>query len=169
MRTIFKITQSVLGRALCDLRRPHAFAAERVGFFSCRVGGLRSTGWVILAEEFHPVADDDYLEDHTVGAMMGPDAIRKAMQVALDRQCCMFHVHIHEHRGQPRFSAIDISETDKFVPDFWNVAPQMVHGAIVLSSDSMAGRCWHPRLRSPIRILELAAIGSPMLIRRRKS
>ena len=76
MRVAFKITRSLLGRTLDDLCRSHPFAAERVGFFSCRVGGLRPSGWVVLAHDFHPVADDDYLRDRTVGAMMGPTAIR---------------------------------------------------------------------------------------------
>jgi hypothetical protein len=162
MTIAFKISRSLLNQALADLRQPHAFAAERVGFLSCRVAGLNPSGWVILAEELHPVADEDYIEDHTVGAMMGADAIRKAMQVALRNQSCMFHVHIHEHRGQPRFSAIDISETAKFVPDFWNVCPQMVHGALVFSTDSMVGRCWHPRLQTPIRVSDYSVVGSPM-------
>lgn len=162
MRTAFKLTRSLFTRALRDLREPHPFAAERVGFFSCRVGSLKPAGWTVLAEDFHPVADEDYLEDHTVGAMMSADAIRKAMQVAMNNRCCMFHAHIHEHRGKPRFSAIDLSETAKFIPDFWNVCPHLVHGAIIFSGDSMAGRCWHPRSRAPVRISELSVVGSPM-------
>jgi hypothetical protein len=162
MRTAFKLTRSLFTRALCDLRRPHPFAAERVGFFSCRVGSLKPSGWIVLAEDFHPIADEDYIEDHTVGAMMSADAIRKAMQVAMSNRCCMFHVHIHEHRGKPRFSAIDLSESAKFVPDFWHVCPQLVHGAIVVSANSMAGRCWHPHSRIPVPFSDFSVVGSPM-------
>ena len=113
------------------------------------------------------MSDEDYVDDRTVGAMMGPGAIRKAMQVALNGHSCMFHVHVHEHRGRPRFSAIDVRETAKFVPDFWNVCPDLVHGAIVLSADSMAARCWHPSLRLPIEINDFSIVGSPMWFCRR--
>jgi len=162
MRVAFKITRCLLGSVLNDLRRSHPFAAERVGFLSCKVGGVKPWGWVVLAQEFHPVADDDYLKDHSVGAMMGPAAIRKAIQIALSNEVCMFHVHMHGHCGQPWFSGVDLRETAKFVPDFWHVRPQLVHGAVVLSLDSIAGLCWHPRAPAPVRISEFSIVGAPM-------
>jgi proteasome lid subunit RPN8/RPN11 len=158
----FKITRTLLVKVLDDLRRPHPFAAERVGFLSCRVGGLKPSGWAVLAHDFHSVADDDYLNDRGVGAMMGPAAIRKAMQVGLSNEVCMFHVHIHGHRGRPWFSGIDLRETAKFVPDFWHVRPHMVHGAIVLSLNSMSGLCWHPHASAPLRFSEFSIVGAPM-------
>jgi hypothetical protein len=164
MKVNFKTTRALLGNVYDDLRPPHPFAAERVGFLSCRVGALKPGGWVILAHAFHTVADADYLRDHSVGAMMGPDAIRKALQVALSCEVCMFHVHIHGHRGRPWFSGIDLRETAKFVPDFWHVRPHMVHGAIVLSHDSMAGLCWHPQASAPVRISEFSIVGAPMCL-----
>jgi hypothetical protein len=166
MRVAFKITRALLGRTLDDLCRSHPFAAERVGFFSCRVGGLKPSGWVVLAHDFHPVADDDYLRDRTVGAMMGPAAIRKAMQIAFSNEVCMFHVHVHGHRGQPSFSGVDLRETAKFVPDFWHVRPHLVHGAIVLSLDSTAGLCWHPQYSKPFRFSEFSVVGAPMSVAR---
>lgn len=169
MRVAFKTTSGLLESVYDDLRRPHPFAAERVGFFSCRVGALKPSGWIVLAHEFHAVADVDYLRDHTVGAMMGPDAIRKAMQVALSAEVCMFHVHVHEHRGRPGLSGTDLRETARFVPDFWHVRPHLVHGAIVLSKDSAIGLCWHPQISAPIRISEFSVVGAPMrLIRELK-
>lgn len=166
MRVAFKITRSLLGRAFDDLRRSHPFAAERVGFFSCRVGALKPSGWVVLAHDFHSVADDDYLRDRTVGAMMGPAAIRKAMQFTLSNEVCMFHVHIHEHRGQPWFSGTDLRETAQFVPDFWHVRPHLVHGAVVLSLDSAAALCWHPQYSKPFRFSDFSVVGTPMSVTR---
>jgi hypothetical protein len=162
MKVAFKITRSLLDHTCADLRRSHPFAAERVGFLSCRIGGLKPSGWVVLAHDFHSVTDNDYLNDRGVGAMMGPAAIRKAMQVALSSEVCMFHVHIHGHHGRPRFSGIDLRETAKFIPDFWHVRPDMVHGAIVLSLDSMAGLCWHPRASTPLSVSEFSVVGAPM-------
>ena len=164
MRVAFKINRALLNNVLDDLHRSHPFAAERVGFLSCRVGRLEPSGWVVLAHDFHSVADNDYLRDPTVGAMMGPAAMRKAMQIALNNDVCMFHVHIHGHRGQPSFSGVDLRETAKFVPDFWHVRPHLVHGAIVLSLDSATGLCWHPKYSKPFRFSDFSVVGAPMSI-----
>jgi hypothetical protein len=166
MRIAFKITTELLRQTRDLLARPHRFAAERVGFFSCRVGALRPNGWVILAHDFHPVADNDYLCDPSVGAMMGPSAIRKALQFAMNNEVGMFHVHVHEHRGKPGFSKIDLRETANFVPDFWHVRPHLVHGAVVLSLNSATGLCWHPQSAKPLPITEFSVVGAPMWLSR---
>jgi hypothetical protein len=164
MRVAFKITRTLLGHVFDDLNRPHPFAAERVGFLSCRVGELKPSGWIVLAYDFHQVADGDYLRDRTVGAMIGPAAIRKAMQIALSDEVCMFHVHVHGHCGQPSFSGVDLRETAKFVPDFWHFRQHLVHGAIVLSLDSAAGLCWHPQYSKPFQFSDLSTVGAPMSV-----
>lgn len=169
MMVAFKISEGLLGRAYEDLSKPHPFAAERVGFLSCRVGALKPTGWVVLAHDYHPVAEADYLLDQSVGAMMGPAAIRKALQFALRNEVGMFHVHIHSHRGRPWFSGLDLRETAKFVPDFWHVRPHLVHGAIVLSLDSAAGLCWHPQGAGPIIFSKFSVVGAPMKVWRVKN
>lgn len=159
----FKITRRLLDEIRHDLDRRHAFAAERVGFISCKVGALASSGVVILAHAYHPVENDDYLNDPTVAAMMGPGAIRKAMQRAYNDNVSMFHVHMHDHLGSPWFSDIDLREAKKFVPDFWNVKPEMPHGALVLSMDSIAGLCWLPAARGSVKITKISVVGAPLL------
>ena len=159
----FKITHKLLDEVRRDLDRPHPFAAERVSFITCKVGALASGGVVILAHAHHPVEDDDYLNDSTVGAMMGPGAIRKAIQFAYNENVSMFHVHMHDHLGTPWFSNIDLREAKKFVPDFWNVRPEMPHGALVLSMDSLAGLCWLPMARQMEKISKFSIIGAPLL------
>lgn len=163
MTAHFKITRILLDRIRNNLARPHSFASERVGFVSCRVGALPTGGIVVLANDYHPVADEDYLPNHTVGAMMGPAAIRKAMQYAYGAQSAMFHVHMHEHQGIPWFSRTDLSEAAKFVPDFWNVQPEMPHGALVLSLDSLAGVCWFPTSHEMKRISKITVVGAPLI------
>ncbi len=141
MKTIFKMTGQFLKNVRHDLARPHRFAAERVGFISIRAAKT-ANALVLLAEGYHPVADDDYLNDPSVGAMMGQEAIRKALNLALLQSVGMFHVHMHEHTGRPRFSRTDLREQLKFVPDFFKVCRQLPHGAIVLSHDHATGRVW---------------------------
>lgn len=161
MKTLFKITRQLWSEVKTRLERPHPFAFERVGFLLCRAGLLEGGGVVILTHSFHEVADDDYLNDPSVGATMGPSAIRKALQVAYVQQASMFHVHLHAHRGKPGFSRVDSTETAKFVPDFWNVQPDLPHGAIVLSEDSACGKCWFPGRRDPVDIYQFSIVGIP--------
>lgn len=162
MNIVFKLTKRLLSEVRAQLGLPHPFAAERVGFLLCRVGVLEDGGLVILAHSLHEVADEDYLDDPTVGAMMGPDAIRKALQAAFNEQASMFHVHLHSHNGRPRFSHIDAKETARFVPDFWNVQPSLPHGAIVFSEDSACGGCWIPGSKGPADISQFLVVGIPM-------
>lgn len=165
MTAIFRATRTLVEAVHADLKRPHSFAAERVGFFLCRAGHLEDNGVVILGANYHVVADDDYERDDSVGAMMGPGAIRKALQRAYAGgagDISLFHVHMHEHKGMPGFSKVDLSEARKFVPDFFNVAPAMPHGVIVLSRDRAAGLCWRAPSDEPARINRFAFIGAPL-------
>jgi hypothetical protein len=157
----FKITRRLQDKVLRDLSRPHPFACERVGFISCKPAASRN-GLIILAGEYHAVADEDYLPDQLVGAMMGPGAIRKALQFAYNHRVSMFHVHAHDHTGIPRFSTTDLRESTKFVPDFFNVQPNLPHGALILSRDSGIARCWYGSTELPIWISKITVVGSPM-------
>ena len=150
-----------------DLLRPHEYAAERVGFIICGVGKVEPSGFVILAHSYCSVADEDYVDDPTVGAMMGPGAIRKAMQLAYTNKVAMFHVHLHDHVGHPKPSSTDRRETAKFVPDFWNVRPEMPHGAVILSRDWLSGRCWYPGRSEPIEIADVTVVGARLVWIRR--
>lgn len=127
-----------------DLVRKHPFALERVGFVTVRAAqGHEHT--VLLAQDYHPVADEDYLPDRSVGAMIGQEALRKALEIALLNPVGVFHIHMHELpglTGRLWFSGTDLREQLRFVPDFFKVRAGMPHGAIVLSPYSAAGRAW---------------------------
>jgi hypothetical protein len=162
MNVVFRISRDLLRIVQRDLARPHLFASERVGFLACRPGALGHDEVLILAESFHSIADDDYVESKLVGAMMGSAAIRKALQIAYSDRMSMFHIHMHEHFGRPSFSSVDLRESAVFVPDFWHVCPSHPHGALVLSKDSAAGLCWYPGARHPLPIGEIVIVGAPM-------
>lgn len=161
MKIMFKITKRLLSDVKAQLERPHPFASERVGFLVCRAGQLEDGGVIILTHSLHEIADEDYVDDPAVGATMGPHAIRKALQTAYNQEASMFHVHLHAHSGKPRFSRVDSTETTKFVPDFWNVQPDLPHGAIVFSEDSACGRCWIPNQQIPVDISQFTVVGVP--------
>jgi hypothetical protein len=107
-----------------DLARRHKFAHERVGFVTCRAAEIQN-GIMVLAESYYPVADENYLQDDSVGAVINGSAIRAAMQTSLDGGAGMFHIHMHEHFGIPRPSRVDLEDSRRFIPDFFNVTPHM--------------------------------------------
>ncbi len=164
MNIEFRITQPLRHRLLADLRRPHEFAAERVAFLKCGVSQPEPNTLLILAEDFIAVADEDYLDDPTVGAQMGPAAIRKALQFAYHHPSSMFHVHCHEHRGRPRLSRVDVRESARFVPDFFHVRPERPHGVLVLSLESATGRYWAKPGTAPIDLPRISFVGSPLQV-----
>lgn len=162
MRIRFKITQGLLAEIRGDLQRPHRFAHERVGFISA---GLSSMGRdiLVLARGYRAVRDEEYLDDRSVGAMMGREAIRRALEWSMQSGHAIFHVHTHGGRGIPGFSGVDIRENRKFVPDFFKVAPQCAHGALVLSDQAARGQIWLSRASEPVGIDEFVAVGEVIM------
>ena len=161
MNIRFKITSALLTTIRIDLHRPHPFAAERVGFIAAGLAAAHDQ-LLILAREYRPVRDDEYLPDPSVGAMMGPDAIRRARQWAMDERAAIFHVHTHGGRGIPGFSGIDMRENAKFVPNFVSVVPHAVHGAIVLSDTAAFGQVWLDRKSPQPFIAAFSEVGIPI-------
>jgi hypothetical protein len=92
--------------------------------------------------------------------MMGPDAIRKALEWAMQAGHALFHVHTHGGRGIPGFSDVDLRENAKFIPDFFKVAPQCAHGALVLSDSAARGQVWLGRNGRPQSIGSFAEVGA---------
>lgn len=161
MNVRFKIGAKLLSDVRQDLYRPHPFAHERVGFISAGLATYDG-GVLALAQEYRPVADEDYVRDCTVGAMMAPEAIRKAQEWALVRRVAIFHVHTHGGHGIPSFSGVDLRENPKFVPDFLKVAPQNLHGAIVLSDDAASGQFWVKRNTIAADLTDFLEVGSTL-------
>lgn len=161
----FRISQALLKVIHDDLDRPHQFAAERVGFVACNFKKAANGNSEFTASNYYPVADEHYVDNPRVGAMMGPSAIRTALQLAYQNPVSMFHIHRHDHRGTPRFSPVDGRENSRFIPDFWKVRGHQPHGAIVLSLSSMFGMCWiQPgQLPVPITRFEIQAAHAPNL------
>lgn len=159
MKSVFRITSSLLEQVHEDLSRPHAFAGERIAFLICRTAGLRKDGVLILAHSLHVIADDDYEPSLQMGALINGNAFRKVLQYCYNNDVSAFHVHRHEHYGRPGFSKIDIQESAKFVPDFFKVRANQPHGAIVLSYDSAYGHIWLSGKGKLERITRFVTVG----------
>jgi hypothetical protein len=161
MNVHFKLTAAMLDGIIADLRRPHPFAAERAGFIGCKVSAYCG-GILVLAHTYIPLPNAWYIDDPRFGCVFNAEAMRAAMQFALSNEASMFHVHLHDHRGTPWFSRPDLRESRKFVPDFWNIKPDLPHGTLVLSADSAAGLCWYSGRKKPVKIYRITALGFPM-------
>lgn len=155
-----RIRHDLLASILADLRRPHPFAMERIGYLCCSQSDLPS-GPLLLAYRYEPIEDEHYIEDETVGAKFDSGAIRKGMQLALSEQAAMFHVHVHPHRGVPRFSRVDEREMSALMPCFVNVCPDLLHGAIVFSADRACARVWgRPYPPAGARVDRITSVGA---------
>lgn len=161
MNIHFKITRALLAAIRTDLRRPHAFAHERVGFIAAGLAAAHDD-LLILAREYRPVRDEEYLQDPSVGAMMSAEAIRRARQWAMNDRAAIFHVHTHGGHGVPGFSGIDNRENARFIPNFISVAPHAVHGAIVLSDTAAFGQVWLSRDAPQPFVARFTEIGMPV-------
>jgi len=157
MRAVFRCSNAFLESVEQDLSRPHAHAAERIGFIAVRAAAL-SNGLLLLAQDYYPVEDSDYVRDESVGALIGHEGLRKALEIALLNPVGIFHVHAHEYAfgGRHWFSPTDLDEQDNFVPDFFKVNRKMPHGAIALGPRrSAVGRVW----LAPNTVLPIAEFG----------
>jgi hypothetical protein len=156
-----KIEGRLLDAVRQDLHRPHAFAFERVGFFTAGAADLGDR-LLLTVRDFTPVADEDYEIDRKVGAKIGSAAMRKAVQSAYRPAATLLHVHTHGGRGKPAFSSVDLNSAKHFVPGFFETAPRMPHGLLVLSNDAAHGILWLANDLSPVNIDEFQRIDAPL-------
>lgn len=141
MKITVKIVGNLLDSARSDLARRHSFAHERVGFFAAGAA-YDPQGIILLVRSYHPVADEDYEYAPRVGARIGSNAMRRAVQAAYRPPSALLHVHTHGGWGKPSFSSVDLDSASEFVPGFYQAVPRMPHGLLVLSGDAATGKLW---------------------------
>lgn len=141
---LVRIPQPLLDTIAADLRRPHAFAYERVGF--AVVGTSRQIGLepIFCVNGYMPVAEDGYDPSDECGALINSRAIRVAMQLAMDTRQCVVHVHSHDYSERPGFSSIDESDHEGLVRSFRNLGINQPYGAMLLGDRGFLMRIWLP-------------------------
>lgn len=127
-----KITNKFLKEIRLNLYRPHPFAYERVGFVYCKPAKKKGS---LIASTYEAISDQLYIEDKMVGAKFSGDAIFAAMKRSLKTKEGVFHIHIHEHRGEPHLSNVDIRSVLEISNSLSDVNPNIKHGCILLSED----------------------------------
>src|SRR3546814_16468156 len=105
----------------------------------------------LLAREYQPVADEDYVPNPRVGAMIGPDALRKWLQFAYMSRSALVHLHTHGCTGRPEFSGVDLDDGKNLVPSFFNVVPPLPYALLVLSDEPARGLHWTGKEQCPNR------------------
>jgi len=157
-----RIPGKLMTQMLADLQRPHPFAAERVGFLSVGAGTGEDGEALVIGGEYRAVGDHDYLHDDDVGARIGAEAIREALQWALASGRGVFHVHMHPHRGAPDFSFTDATELPRLVEAIRRGTPAAPHGMLVLSRDSANAWVWTAGQPAPCVPVQIAIVDRPM-------
>lgn len=120
-----------------DLGREHLFAFERVGYAIGKSKELNDNEVLIIINDYVRVEDQDYIEDSSVGARINSDAIRMAMQIAMDNDCSIFHIHEHFGNGTPEFGSTDMDELPGIVDAMINANSSRIHGLLLLSEDGI--------------------------------
>ena len=166
MKTIVKIPRSLFERAKADLVRPHAFAGERVGFFSTR--GSKAGGTTLVnCIAYTPVDDSHYIDDATVGARIGSDAITQAMARSLNHSVGEIHVHYHGGNGLPGPSLTDSSELPPLVGSFRNANGAESHGWMILSKGDAYTSILLPGQEDAVNSLPISIVGFPVVVNQR--
>lgn len=160
MKARIKIPCRELEQIKHDLHRPHAFALERIGFLTAGVTQTEPDELLLFARTYRPVADEDYVPNAAVGAMIGGAAMRKALQLAYHERSSLFHIHRHGGHGRPEFSGVDLDSGQQFVPAFFHTVSRMPHGMLVLSDDSATGLLWLEAEKQSAYVTEFVAVGA---------
>jgi ThiF family protein len=159
-----RLTRGLTDQMLVDLRRPHPFAFERIGFLSVVTGKADGGDLLVLGSEYRPVADEHYLRDATVGARIGAQAIREALRQVLQTGRGLLHVHLHDFPGPAGFSPQDLMDQPRLVESFVHGNPAVSHGMLVLSPTSAAAWIWMPGRERPVVPSQISIVGFPMAV-----
>lgn len=160
---VIRLARPLVEQLLTDLRRPHPFAAERVGFLFTRIGTGPAGTTFLFPVDYLPVPDNQYVHTTRVGAAINGGAIRSAMEHVMVTELGALHVHLHDHCGVPRFSRTDWRDLPDLARSFQHANSHLIHGSLVLSSDAAAGAVWLPDgvSREPL-LPKIALVGYPL-------
>jgi hypothetical protein len=155
-----RVPQALLDQMRTDLRRPHDFASERVGILLAREAEGHGDK-LLLAWRYEPVHEHEYIDDRCVGARINREVIRRMLSYALSGESVL-HVHLHEHSGRPGFSFVDEKNLQELIPSFRAVAPQCIHGALLLSADHGIAWGWMAGREGAIPASSITVVGQPL-------
>lgn len=167
MNVAIKMRGRLYDEIRCDLERPHPFAFERVGFTFGKIGTAADDGRLVLLTRYHPIPDDHYIDDPTVGARIGPDAMTWAMQAVYHGRATregIFHIHMHGCAGETGMSRTDAREVPAMIPGFQSVGREAAHGIMILSLDHGSAWVRLPGSKDLEPCSSVSVIGNPVRV-----
>ncbi len=154
-----RIAATLVAQVRADLRRPHRFAGERVGYIL-----VRSEQDLHVATEYFPLEDGEYeRSSELVGAQFSGAAIKRMLRLARERQAGLFNVHEHGLPGRPEFSSVDLHSYAGLVPAFFGMSLGP-HGAILFSEDQATAIVWPAAAAYPKPFDRVVQVGFPLAI-----
>jgi len=167
MTVAIKMTGRLYDEIWRDLERPHPFAHERVGFVFGRIGTRDDGGRLVLLTRYHAIPDAQYIDDPTVNARIGPEAMTWAMQAVYHGRPAregVFHIHMHGYAGETGMSKTDRREIPPMMPGFQSVGRDAAHGIIILSLDHGSGWVCLPGNATLVPCGNVAVIGKEVKV-----
>ncbi|MER3317006.1 MAG: ThiF family adenylyltransferase [Allomuricauda sp.] len=161
-KVTLRITEELCNQIKKDLSRPHKFAYERVGFVIGNSKTISENEDIICLSEYITIDDDHYIKDESVGARINEDAIRNAMQIAMNRKCSIFHVHVHYGEEIPEFSLTDLDELPNIADAMVNANSSNVHGVLLLSSNGANAILRIKKSKGNVQLKKIAVVGYPI-------
>lgn len=161
-KVTIRISDELCQQIRKDLARKHDFAFERVGFVGGKSKELLNDEVLIIVTDYFPVHDQHYIEDNSVGARINSEAIRSAMQIAMNKKCSIFHIHEHYGNGTPLFSDTDLDELPGIVDAMINANSNNVHGLLLLSEDGINAFVKMKPSRGDAILEKVTRVGYPM-------
>jgi hypothetical protein len=164
-----------ISRSLCDqvrsnLIRPHAVAAERLGFLFGKLADSDTLQPLVLLHRYRSLRDEQYVDDPSSGGRMDASAIRETMQETLDGRPDregVFHVHLHDHDGPPILSPMDRAELPELIHCFRAISSKSGHGILLLSNTHAHAWVWLPQANEPVQAARVIVVGTPLHISER--
>lgn len=163
LNSILRIPSQFYTLMLADLKKPHPFAAERVGFFSTSLITAGEKFKIVLVTGYHSIPDDDYIDDPAVGAKINTKAILTAMQRIISTGKGCLHVHLHEHNGTPSPSSTDLASLPGLARSFLNANSETACGYLILSNNDFFCEMYTLNGQS-VKIGQLTIVGYPLKI-----
>jgi hypothetical protein len=161
MKIKIRIPQDIFIEMMGDLKRPHSFAYERVGFIFSKMESISRNSCVFLVCSYKKVRDDWYIPDEEVGARINAASIHDVCQHILDTSYSCFHVHLHEFPGQARFSYTDIKDQTRLIHGFTNLNPNIPHGQLLFTPNHAKARILMRNKRIEL-VDDIVVVGLPM-------
>ena len=138
-------TRIVFLQSLLEELRSHLFSipdVEGAAFVLCGQSDQQSNE-KLIAHAIVPIADEDYLRREKYSLSIASPALMRITKLARYENLSVVFAHSHPE-GIADFSAQDDREEQELIPFLQSRVPGRIHGTVVLTSNSIAGRLYDP-------------------------